>query len=271
MKRIKSISIIIIIFMTVTTLFGCQVQNNQTPEIKAPANDNSNFNETGYPIVKEKITVTSVFSPYPGWAGKPEELSVFNKLEEITNIHVEWKMLPYDQDTAVQLFLAAGDFPDFFRRFIGPKEQYTYGVEGGMLVDYSGMIDEYMPNMVTWFKEFPEARKIITHSNGAIYTLPRIQKASTSALGQMFVRTDYLDKIGKQIPKTVDEFYDTLKAIKVSDLTGGFAPLLPYNLNSFETHTEKFLFAAFGDSVDTDFADDGTGKVVFNRISDQYK
>jgi putative aldouronate transport system substrate-binding protein len=264
---------VLVAVLSVMLLFGalssCGPSRSAAGDSAVPTN--KGFRETGYPIVKEKITVTSVYAPYPGWAGPPEDLSVFRKLEEVTNIHVEWKLLPADQENAVALYLAAGDFPDFFRTYIGPDEQYAYGVEGGVLLDYSGLIDRYMPNMVSWFKEFPEAKKIITQTNGAIYTLPRIQKASTSAVGQMWVRTDYLEKIGKAMPTTTDELYDALAAIKASKLTGGFAPLLPYNDSDYFWHTEQYLFSALGDSVDIDFADDGTGTVVYNRIGEQYR
>ena len=90
----------------------------------------------------------------------------------------------------------------------------------------------------------------VSSYDGGIYTLPRIQKASTSAKGQMYFRTDYLEEVGLDVPETVDEFYRALVAIKGAGLTDGYAPLVPYDMTEFENQTEAFLFAALGDSVD---------------------
>lgn len=229
-----------------------------------------NFNPTGYPIVDNKITVTAAINTY-NYYGKPEEMSYWKKLEEVTNIHIKWTLIPDDDGTAWSLYLASNDFPDFIQGGLKNDAQYRYGVEGGRFYDFSKELYEYMPNLVAVFKEYPYAEKVIRQINGAIYTLPRIEKAPTSAAGQMFYRTDYLENVGMKAPTTVDEFYNALAAIKKANLTQGYAPLLPYSKSNFTKNTEPFLFAAFGESTEPNFADDGSGKVVYNRISDQYR
>ena len=86
----------------------------------------------------------------------------------------------------------------------------------------------------------------------------------------MHYRTDYVEKVGLGTPATVDEFYNVAKAIKDAGLTAGYAPIVSA-YNFFNLHTEPYFFAAFGDSVNVDFSDDGSGKVVYNRMSEQYK
>lgn len=287
MKAKRLIAILLIFVFIVTLVTACtETKDTETEPTKSVQTTTAkkeatkeptvteeppNFNETGYPIVNEPITVTSVFSPYPGWAGPPEDLSLFVMLEEITNIHVEWTLLPSDQDNVVQLYLAAGDFPDYFRNYMGNDNVITYGVEGGMLYDYSDLLDQYMPNLIETFKRYPEARSAVTQIDGSIYNLPRIQKASTSASAQMFARTDYLDMVNMDVPKTVDEFYDALVAIKGAGLTEGFSPLIMYDLANYNNHGELFLFVPFGESAEIGFTDDGSGKVIYNKISEQYR
>jgi len=264
----------LIIFL-LSLLLGCNAptKNNQKTTAGQETDiskTDENFNAIGYPIVKKPITVTSMFAPGT-YDGDPKEMSYWQKLEEISNIQIKWNMISSSEPTAIQLFFSAGDFPDFFHAYVDNERQFIYGVEGGMFYDYSDLIYEYMPNLVSWFKKYPEAEKVIRQLNGAIYTLPKIQVHSTYSIGQMFYRTDYLKKLNLEIPKTVDDFYNVLKAIKDSGLTGGYAPFLPLNKGTFEYHTEAFLFSAFGDAHDYDFADDGKGKVVYNRISEQYR
>jgi putative aldouronate transport system substrate-binding protein len=230
-----------------------------------------NFNETGYPIVNEKITVTSMFAPNPAYQGQPEDLAYWKELEEITNIHIEWTVLASSDMTALQLFMAAGDYPDFMLAYVWGQEQFTYGVEGKKFLDLTGLIDQYMPNVKYWMEKYPLAKGVITQSNGEIYTLPKFVGGPDYTLGRMFVRTDYLEKVGLGVPTTIDEFYNALVAIKDAGLTKGSAPLLTTSLDEFNWDTEMALFPAFGDFFEPDFTDDGTGKVVYNRMSDQYK
>jgi len=235
-------------------------------ESKTSAEGKKNFNETGYPIVNEKITVKSVYSSYEVY-GDPKEMSTWQALEEITNIHIEWDRI---EDEQLELYFAAGDLPDFFMAGLDNKKLFQYGVEGGLFYDLTEFINKYMPNLSKAFEKYPTAKKIVTQINGEIYTLPRIVKSSTAAAARMHYRKDYVEKVGLGIPTTVDEFYNVAKAIKDSGLTGGYAPIVSA-YNFFTLHTEPFLFAAFGDSVDVDFSDDGSGKVVYNRMSEQYK
>ncbi len=241
------------------------------PLAPVPSPDKENFNINGYPIVNDSITVTSLF--YLGeYVGKPETMAYWQAMEKISNIHIDWTMLPgADMDTELNLFFAAGEFPDFFHWGLNQERIQSFGVEGGQFYDISKKMDELMPNMVGWFTEFPEAKNVITQINGAIYTLPCIERSSTAAVGQMFYRTDYLEDVGLDVPKTVEEFTAALQAIKDAGLTQGYAPLLPYNIDSYIYHTETFLFGAFGDSVNVSYSDNGDGKVVFNQTSEQYK
>ena len=274
----KLFMLMLAVVILISAVAGCTTVGTGTStsdrgtEVNDPINQGikENFNKVGYPIVNDTITVTSMFAP-ASIEGNPEEMSYWRKLEEITNIHIEWRMLPSSEPNAIQLYFAAGDFPDFFHAYVDTERQFTYGVEGGQFVDYSELLYEYMPNLVSWFKEYPQAENAIRQINGAVYTLPRIQAHATYSIGQMFFRTDYLDKLDLKTPSTIDEFYNTLAVIKNAGLTEGYTPLLPYGSGGLNNHTEAFLFSAFGEATDFDFADDGIGKVVFNRTSEQYR
>lgn len=271
----KFLALLLTAVILVGAAMGCSVNVDSGPG-KEPGNTEpitqetgENFSKVGYPIVKEPITVTAMH-PASTIEGNAEEMSYWKKLEEVTNIHIEWERVPGDNN-GVQLWYAAGNLTDFIHYPVTADIQYKYGVEGGRFADVSGLIYEYMPNMVSWFKEFPEAEKAIRQINGAIYTMPRIQKGSTSARGQLFYRTDYLEKVNLKTPTTVDEFYNVLSSIKNAGLTQGYAPLVTYTSGHIDSQLELLLFAAFGDSTEPDFGDDGTGKVVYNRTSEQYK
>ncbi|MEA4824482.1 MAG: extracellular solute-binding protein [Clostridiaceae bacterium] len=234
------------------------------------ATDSENFNETGYPIVKEPITVRAVFFESPDNNGKPEDMDQYKRLTEVTNVIFDWTFM--DPSAEIKnLHFASGDLADFYNGALTSDIINMYGVEGGLFQDISKLIYQYMPNMVARFEEYPQAEKAIYEIDGAVYTLPWVMLGTTAADGRMFYRSDMLEDLGIETPKTTTEFYDACKTILDSGITQGYSPILPGNGDGVGGYLMTYLFNAFGDSVDKEFADDGTGKVVYNYISDQYQ
>ena len=214
-----------------------------------------------YPIVSEPISVTGVFAA----TGRDVETPrlTWTTIEEVTGIHVDWIKV---ETGSLPVFMAAGEWPDFFHDRLDSTYINDYGILGNMFVDYSDYLD-IMPNLVQTFEDYPDSRKAITEVNGAMYQLPSIEVSATCTQARVYYREDVLEANGLAVPTTTEEFYETLKALK--EANDGAAPLVvnPYSSAYFE----PWMFSAFGPGCVTDFEDDGTGKVVYNRISDQYK
>src|SRR5699024_12210470 len=67
------------------------------------------------------------------------------------------------------------------------------------------------------------ALAILTHPDGNIYSLPTLDDPEFLSLrisAEPWFRQDWLDELGMDVPKTTDEFYDYLKAVKETDLIG---------------------------------------------------
>ena len=221
----------------------------------------------GYPLVPETVVYTML---NPSNAGeKYENLNLFKQMELVTNVRFEFSNTSsVEYLTQQNMGLASGQIPDVLWNALDNSLVVTYGVEGGMLLDIAPYIDEYMPNLKKMLDKYPLARASVTESNGGIYVLPKVSMTATEGGEVLYVRTDYLEKVGKQKPTTIDEFYDCLVALKNADcFPEKFVPLLPQKMDILES----YLFPSFGDSVDPLFGADADGNVVYNRISDQYK
>ena len=211
-----------------------------------------------YPIVSEKTTVKGVLIGDNVNISQPR--LVWKKLEQLTNIHVEWETVSKD---SLAVLLASNNWPDFFHRVSDSIDNTyinDYGVVGNRFVNYQKYL-QYMPNLQKAFKDYPDARKVVTETNGGIYQLPYIGKDCTAVTARMYYREDTLKAAGCEVPTTVDEFHNVL--VKLKNHNNGAAPLAE--------DREQFLWASFGKGKDPDFEDDSTGKVVYNRISNQYK
>lgn len=272
-KIFAIIMIITMIFATLTSCIDSSTSKDTSDKTETSKTDKktatTNFNKTGYPIVNEKITLTCMHSQNPGH-GNFNDMAYFKKMEEVTNIHMDFIAVPTsDWDTKKNLTLASGDLPHWFYSKLSVNDLQKYGVEGGSFVDVSGLIKEYMPNLVKTFALYPTAERIIAMLDGSVYCMPHIVDDATCAGDTLYLRMDFLKEVGiKEKPKTIEEFYNMLVAFKESNFSEDFSPLLPAGGMGA---VEGFLFPSFGEGWDPGFADNGDGVVVYNAISEQYR
>ena len=128
--------------------------------------------------------------------------------------------------------LASGDIADVNLNGYGAVEAYQYP---GMFEDLSKDLDK-LPNVKAFFKQKPDAKKLITDPDGHIYALPSSRGKSYSGSGQnMMINKAWLDKLGLQVPTTWDELENVLKAFKTQDPNGnGQADEIPMNIKKLE-------------------------------------
>ncbi len=212
-----------------------------------------------YPLVSEPVTVSGLIEK----ESVGNERILWKELEKLTGIHVEWTAVESD---SMPVFLAAGNWPDFFHFTLDSAAINDYGILGGKFVDYNAHLDE-MPNFVQSLADYSELTKAITETNGAIYQLPYIEESATTCQARVYYREDTLRDAGCEMPTTTEEFYEVLKKLK--EYNNGAAPLIVSIFSG--SYFEPFMYASFGPSRVPDFEDDGEGNVVFNRTSEQYK
>lgn len=218
--------------------------------------------ESKYPIVEEPITITGLI--VGGDTSISKSRLVWDKASEISGINIEWKIIDSD---ALGTYLAGGEWPDFFHCNLSTEMINDYGILGGRFVNYLDHLD-LMPNLVKCFEDYPHTLAISTQSNGEMYNLFKVTgRASTAVMARPHVRRDVLEDAGiNELPTTVDELYDQLVTLKEKNGEPGM--ILG---REDQTDWAPMLFAAFGTLKTLDFDDDGTGKVVFTRTSDQMK
>lgn len=190
-------------------------------------------NLTGMPIVKEPITL-HIFagkSPtsHPDW----NQVRIWQEYERMTQIHTQFQMVPFDQlSSRRNLVLADGDYPDaFMTSRLSSADLLRYGQQG-VFIRLNDLIDEYAPNFKRLLEKYPEIRKGLTMADGNIYSFPSFYDPDFMSMligYPLWVKADWLDKLGMEPPETTEEFYQYLKAVKETDLNGnGKADEIPY-------------------------------------------
>ncbi|MFR8003203.1 MAG: extracellular solute-binding protein [Hydrogeniiclostridium sp.] len=191
----------------------------------------SGLTEPGsFPISEEPVTLTVLTQQIPSIIDiTTNDFTLW--YEELTNIHIEWQLVPSDSvESNLNLALSGGDYPDIFLSMgIKSSQEDQYGGEGKIFRPLNTYIDSCMPNFKSVLEEKPDVLSDITAMDGSIYSLPSITEYLHGQYAQkMWVNTQWLDTLGLKKPETTEDFYQMLKAFKKEDPNGnGIADEIP--------------------------------------------
>lgn len=230
-----------------------------------------NFNETGYPIVPEKITLEMMGSKN-AIHGPWEEMHLFTEMEKMTNISFKFNTPPQDSyEERKNLSFASMELPDvFFGGKLSKYDEMIYGGQG-ILIPLNDLIDKYAPNIKKLLDENPDIRGSITTPDGNIYSLPRVNTVPRDMTTKMWIYQVWLDELGLDMPTTTEEYYNVLKAFKEKDPNGnGQADEIPLSSNNKMQDIKGTLLGAFGylGSNPVNVQED---KVVYYPVQDGYQ
>lgn len=273
----KFLPFILAMAMVLSTVSGCGGKKAEVEKEDTSSSGNvpAYLNETGFPIVKEPITI-KVMGSKGATHGEWKDMALFTKMEKITGIHLE---LDTPISTAYtekkNLALASGDVPDvFLAGGITVKDEETYGPQG-MFLALENYVDKYAPNVKKAFEDYPEAKKNATATDGHIYALPRITETKTQASAILYMNMNWLDKVGMKKPATADEFYNVLKAFKEKDPNGNGKqdeiPLSYFKVAPSSNILYTIFVAAFSGQAGGVNFDVKDGKVIYNPMEPTYK
>ncbi|MGI6634912.1 MAG: extracellular solute-binding protein [Christensenellales bacterium] len=196
------------------------------------------------------------------WAEKAGPINA----EKITGVKINYNDIDASMATErINIMFASGDMPD---AFISMLNEAIVTKNTASLVPLNDLLEEHAPNITAMFEKYPNLREMTTMSDGNIYTLPIGDYSNPDNQGEgiQFINKAWLDKLGLDVPKTTDEYYEVLKAVKNKDPNGnGLADELPITFcqNNWAAHFINFL-GPWG-IVEWTGGGDGYLKVVDNK------
>lgn len=267
--RKKMLSILTISLL----LTGCQSDINTTETIVIDRELNlSGENPISFPL-DEPLELTFHYHASNQYAFN-ESWPVFKEMEQLTNISFKNTANTFSTQTATEMQLqTASQFPsDLYGGSNISNYFMTYGPDGAFysLDDYW----EYLPNFSQYLSENPDVIASITSPDGKIYHLPSLTDGGVSRA--YFIREDWLDNLGLDMPETVEEFENTLIAFKNDDPNGnGIKDEIPYfNDNWLEMIRLVNLWDArcySSDNYDDRFVRDEYGVWYHTWTTDEFK
>lgn len=140
---------------------------------------------------------------------------VFEQVEELTGIKLNF-IVPTlgEESTEFNIMIASGDLPDII---IGPGRYQggvTAGVNDGVYMDLTDLVDEYMPNYSAWRNSDDDRRRTTVTDDGKIAGIYGIAPYNEWCWFGMLIKQEALDKTGMEVPTTIDEWHDFLLKCK---------------------------------------------------------
>lgn len=162
------------------------------------------------------------------------EKPLVKQMNEAVGVEIEWNCVSGDTLTEKKnLLLNAGnDLTDaLMSANLSDSELITYGGNGMLIPLESYINEETMPNLMKIVEKRPELLAVCTMPDGHIYGLPTISEmgfehtdGETYYIGAIpqftAINTDWLEAVDMEMPTTVEELHDVLKAFKDNDVNG---------------------------------------------------
>ena len=213
----KLVSILLALTVVLGLCAGCGGNNEDKPSVGA---DGKVTLEIG---VAESATVVS-------W----EENALTKWLEKECNVELKFLPYPGGTDVATQIsttVAARQELPDILWGInLGNEVASTYGRDG-YFVNLSTYLEEDKEGVgktfwdrLSLFNEEDQAnflRRMRSPYDGNIYGLPSIEYSPTDSMKyQLWINTEWLDKLGMSKPTNTEELYDVLVAFMKNDCNG---------------------------------------------------
>lgn len=239
MFKKMSIALLATTLLIVMVLAGCSKETNE--------NSSSPTNSASEPAKSDPVPLTVLMSTEPDadmnantfTQEMNEKLSVKMDITAVSEASVKEKR---------QLALSSGDYPMVFLLNwsdpISATEQQKLGNQG-VYLPLNDLIDKYAPNIKKQMEEITYYKKSVTAQDGNIYALPTINECFHCNFGsKLWVNSEWLEKVGMDVPKTTDEFKQMLQKFKETDLngngkkdevplSGSYEKLINYVMNAF--------------------------------------
>jgi putative aldouronate transport system substrate-binding protein len=164
-------------------------------------------------------------------------------LEKATGYKVSYDMLPQDKpQDKLNILIASGEPYDAVT-IVGStdfKALYSDYAKKGALTDLGPLIDKYGPNIKAAVDpEALEAAKV----DGKLFAIPT--KSIPTVSTDLYIRQDWLDKVGLKMPTTLDELVTVLKAFKEKDPGGNGDTNIPLTVGGDSSFIANIV-GAFG-------------------------
>jgi putative aldouronate transport system substrate-binding protein len=256
-KAIRAKATAVLMLSGILLIAGCG--SNKEGEPAASGSPNPNANNLPMAITASIYDRGTV----PAEEGTYESNRWTKWMNEQSGVEVKWTPVPRNQEAdKFNVLVASGQAPELITSY--DRNLLSRFVSQGV----AQPIDEYIEKYSTSYKEYiqkhPELKPFVTF-NGQTYAIASMR--NTQAATMIWIRQDWLDKLGLKQPATVDELVEVAKAFRDGDPDGnGQKDTTAIAMSNAYSAVLDDLFMARGGDW---FIEDG--KATMSFFTDRYK
>lgn len=272
-----------IALMTTITLLlsGCSSSKSTSKGEISQETKGVTAEEIRFPLAESK-KLSFITSANSGSTQDPKERLIFKRLQEQTNVEIEWTCFVSDQfSDKKNLALAnAKNLPDgLFNADMSDYDLLRYAKQG-VIIPLEDLIENHMPNLKKILEENKEYKAMVTAPDGHIYAFPWIEQlgagkeAIQSIGGIPFINKKWLDELGLLVPTTTEELKNALVAFKENDMASNNQTIPMAMIVNGGNEDMGFILGAFGEGygdVPDHIAVSNDKEVIYTATQEGYK
>ncbi len=280
-KFLKLISFCTVLSLVFSLLIGCAkkeadqttASTTQTSSSQSSTSQPAEANASVYPL-KTDVTLTWWLEPDANVTANFKNIgdTVFGQeLQKRTGVKIEFlhPVAGQAQET-MNLMIASRDMPDIMEYLWG--SYYNGGAELAMenkiILPLNDLIKQYAPNLTKCLNEIKDLEKLAKTDSGRIYSFPTVNPLDMQiATYGPVIRGDWLEELNLPVPKTMDDWYNALKAFK--EKKGATAPFSYYDPVRMRPFGRGVFSSAYGINVGW-YKDDGN-KIKYGPMEPGFK
>ncbi|NQX44420.1 extracellular solute-binding protein [Paenibacillus tritici] len=218
--------------LATTVLSACGSNNEQNA---AGGNTDAAKGNTNSPAVEDTAPLELSIAVHQAAEAPAKGNPMEQAIEKYTNTKLSFQWIPNSgYDEKINVMIASGELPKIL------KVSYVPNIISAMQADVFWELGPYLQDYKNLAAQ-PETYYDNIKVDGKLYGLPVFRNVGRAALQY---RKDWFDESGLQVPKTLDDWYNVLKAVAEGDPdkngkndTYGFMLDKNYNQNVFSTLT----------------------------------
>ncbi len=276
-RGMKFFVITAVVLSAAIVFAGCgNTVGEKTEEVRYQAD--TNLNPPGeVPICKEPVTLKIIMAQ-DSLVEDFDTNKYTKKLEEYGNMDLEFELIPSaDMSTKLNLLMNANgdDLPDIIIGSMSNQQIVSFG-ESGMIIP----LNQYYENSSKYLKEGIESKpdknilSSITSADGNIYTIPRYNESIHNEFYELlWIYKPWLDQLGLEVPKTLDEYEAALQAFKDNDMNGNgdASDEIPLLDRQADMAIYDIMNAFISFDSGRDYLVNNDGKLSFAFMDDKWK
>ena len=212
MKMMKKLIALICILAVMAASFGCGKKENTSKSVASAEGPFGKYEKTVEFSVARPLGSDVKFK-----SGENIEKNAWADLylnELGIKLKYAWTSPEAQYDQKVSLIIASKDIPDILP--VSLKDYYKLA-DAGMIEDLTDSFEKYASPLLKKFAEDSGVTMSLAKRKGKLMAMPVLGEEAASNAAMLYIRKDWLDNLGLDIPKNTEEYINAVKAFAKND------------------------------------------------------